>query len=154
MVKYNIDKTEIIRLQHLLTTIPEKLLAITEEEFSRKPARGKWSKKEIIGHLIDSATNNHHRFIRAQFEDAPKITYQQNDWNAASRYNDMEGRHVIAFWQMYNQHLIEVLKHIPEADMQRECNNGGESNVTLAWLIADYVKHMEHHLGQAGVELD
>jgi hypothetical protein len=88
------------RLQHLITNIPAKLLAIPEEEFSRKPAPGKWSKKEIIGHLIDSATNNHHRFIRAQFEDVPTITYQQNDWNAASRYNDMEGRHVISFWQI------------------------------------------------------
>ncbi len=136
------------RLQYLIDTVPAKLSAFDEEGFSRKPAPGKWSKKEIIGHLIDSATNNHHRFIRAQFEDAPKITYQQNDWNAASRYNDMESRHVISFWHMYNQHLIEVVKRIPEADMQRGCNNGGESNVTLSWLIEDYVKHMEHHLGQ------
>ncbi|AWH85916.1 DinB family protein [Flavobacterium album] len=141
------------RLQHLITTLPEKLLAIPEVEFSHKPTSDKWSKKEIIGHLIDSATNNQHRFVRAQFEDAPKITYQQDNWVASSRYNEMEGKHVIAFWQMYNRHLIEVVKRIPEADMQRECNNGGENNVTLAWLIEDYIKHMEHHLKQMGIEI-
>jgi hypothetical protein len=136
------------RLQHLINTVPAKLFAIPEEEFSRKPAPNKWSKREIVGHLIDSATNNHHRFIRAQFEDVPTIVYQQDNWNAASRYNDMDTRHLISFWQMYNQHLIEVVRRIPEADMQRQCNNGGEDDVTLAWLIEDYVRHMEHHLGQ------
>lgn len=142
------------RLQCLINTIPEKLLAIPDEEFSYKPSPNKWSKKEIIGHLIDSATNNHHRFVRAQFEDVPKITYQQDNWVNVSRYNAMKGKHVINFWAMYNQHIIEVVKRIPEADMQRECNTGGESNVTLAWLIEDYVRHMEHHLGQLGIEFD
>lgn len=136
------------RLQHLLNTIPEKLRAISDADFSYKPAPEKWSKKEIIGHLIDSATNNHHRFVRAQFEDAPRIVYDQNQWNACSRYQDMEKEHIISFWVNYNQHLIEVVKRIPEADMLCECNNGGEKNVTLQWLIADYIVHMEHHLRQ------
>ena len=143
--------TPLHRLQHLVDTIPAMLLAFTEEDFSHKPSPEKWSKKEIIGHLIDSATNNHHRFVRAQFEDVPKITYQQDNWVFSSRYSDMDSKHVVAFWQMYNQHLIEVVKRIPEADVQRECNNGAESNVTLEWLIADYVRHLEHHLGQVGI---
>lgn len=142
------------RLQYLVDTIPAKLFAFAEEDFSHKPSPEKWSKKEIIGHLIDSATNNHHRFVRAQFEEAPKITYQQDKWVSASRYNEIEGKQIIAFWQLYNRHLIEVVKRIPEAGMQRECNNGGESNVTLAWLMEDYVKHMEHHLRQMGIEIN
>lgn len=136
------------RLQYLISTVPDKLRAIPDAYFSHKPAPEKWSKKEIIGHLIDSATNNHHRFIRAQFEDAPKITYAQNEWNTASRYQDMDSNHVIDFWANYNQHLIEVVKRIPQEDMLCECNNGDENNVTLAWLISDYVTHMEHHLRQ------
>lgn len=136
------------RLQYLINTIPDKLRAIPDTDFSRKPAPEKWSKKEIIGHLIDSTTNNHHRFVRAQFEDTPKITYAQDNWNAASRYQHMDKEHVISFWTNYNQHLIEVVKRIPEEDMLREYNNGGEKNVTLQWLIADYVSHMEHHLRQ------
>lgn len=136
------------RLQHLINTIPDKLRAIPDVNFSHKPAPEKWSKKEIIGHLIDSATNNHHRFVRAQFEDTPKITYAQDNWNAASRYQDMDSEHIISFWASYNQHLIEVVKRIPEADMLRECNNGREKDVTLEWLITDYVSHIEHHLRQ------
>ncbi len=60
--------TSLIRLQHLIDTIPAKLLAITIEDFRHKPALGMWSKKEIIGHLINSATNNYHRFVSAQFK--------------------------------------------------------------------------------------
>lgn len=136
------------RLQYLTDTIPAKLLAIAEEDFSHKPAPGKWSRKEIVGHLTDSATNNHHRFVRAQFEDVPVITYNQDNWNAASRYNDMESKHIIAFWTLYNQHIIEVVKRIPTKDLLKECNNGSSNNVTLQWLIKDYVSHLEHHLHQ------
>lgn len=136
------------RLQYLINTIPDKLRNIPETDFSYKLAPEKWSKKEIIGHLIDSATNNHHRFVRVQFEDVPHITYDQNKWNAASRYQDMKSNHVIDFWAHYNQHLIKVVQRIPEADLQRECNTGGVENVTLQWLIEDYVNHMEHHLKQ------
>ena len=142
------------RLQHLINTIPDTLRAIPDADFSYKPSPDKWSKKEIIGHLIDSATNNHHRFVRAQFENTPKITYAQDNWNAASRYQYMDKEHVISFWANYNQHLIEVVKRIPEADIQRECNNGGEKNVTLEWLINDYLVHMEHHLRQTGIEFE
>lgn len=136
------------RLQHLIDTVSERLLAIPEDDFSNKPAPEKWSKKEIIGHLIDSAANNHQRFVRVQFEDVPYIKYDQNNWNAASRYIDMDSKHVISFWAAYNRHLIELIKRIPEVAMQRECNTGGENNVMLGWLIEDYVKHMEHHLTQ------
>lgn len=140
-------------LQYLLDTIPQKLRAIPKEEFNRKSAPEKWSKKEIIGHLIDSAANNHQRFVRVQFEDVPFIRYDQNQWNNASHYNDMESSHVINFWEQYNRHLIEVIKRIPEENMLRECYTGGDKNVTLQWLIGDYVVHMEHHLKQIDLSI-
>lgn len=71
-------ETSIARLQILCDTIPDLLLNIDEIIFSEKPSNNKWSKKEIIGHLIDSAANNHQRFVRAQFEDLPSIAYDQN----------------------------------------------------------------------------
>ncbi|MGQ0827780.1 MAG: hypothetical protein ACT4ON_05245 [Bacteroidota bacterium] len=77
------------RLQHLCDTIPGLLSKIPENDFTNKPRPGKWSKKEILGHLIDSATNNHQRFVRAQFENIPQISYDQNNWNACSRYNQI-----------------------------------------------------------------
>lgn len=142
------------RLQHIINTIPEKLLAIPEDEFAFKPSPEKWSKKEIIGHLIDSVANNHHRFVRVQFEDdVPTIVYKQNEWNAASHYNDMDSVNIVNFWAMYNKHLIEVINRIPDADLQRKVNIGGDEPIPLSELIVDYTAHMEHHLRQINPEI-
>jgi hypothetical protein len=136
------------RLQFLCDTIPDLLLNIDENEFSKNPASGKWSKKEILGHLIDSAANNHQRFVRVQFENAPLIKYDQDNWNKFSFHRQIPGKDVIAFWTAHNKYLIEVLKYIPEESLSRECNWGQEKNVTLEFLINDYAVHMEYHLKQ------
>ena len=134
------------RLTYLCNTIPALLKAIPGEEFSHRPAPDKWSKKEIIGHLIDSATNNHQRFVRVQFEDTPFIVYDQNKWNESSHYHDMDSSHIIDFWENYNRHLLELIKRIPANKLSRECRT--EALHTLQWLIEDYVAHIEHHLHQ------
>lgn len=135
------------RLQHYCDTIPSLVRAINESDFTHKPAPGKWSKKEILGHLIVSATNNHHRFVRAQFEELVVVPYAQDEWNAVSHFNDMDTAHVINFWAIYNQHLVELIKRMPTENLARICVVG-KDEVTLEWLIEDYVAHMEHHLRQ------
>jgi len=135
------------RLQYLCEEIPVLLSIIPEQDFSSKPAINKWSKKEILGHLIDSATNNHQRFIRAQFENVPSISYDQNHWNEFSHYNLIDSKQLIQFWEIYNRHLIEIAMRIPEYSLTRECVAGGEKH-TIEWLFIDYVKHMEYHLKQ------
>ncbi len=141
-------KQTINRLQHLCDTFPNLLTAIPEKDFSYKPSENKWSKKEILGHLIDSATNNHQRFVRVQFEDVPAISYDQDKWNNHSYHNQTNSKLLIYFWAMYNRHLAELIKLIPDEKLTRECNTGEEKNVTLLWLIEDYVRHLEHHLKQ------
>ncbi|HLX12537.1 MAG TPA: DinB family protein [Bacteroidota bacterium] len=141
-------ETTLQKLRHHCDTVPAKLRAYSEEEFSRKPAPDTWSKKETLGHLIDSATNNHQRFVRIQFEDTPAIFYEQNEWNKHSYYAVMPGAHVIAFWEIYNRHLIEIVKAIPEPLLERTSETHDSQIVTLGWLIDDYLRHMEHHLGQ------
>lgn len=138
----------ITRLQYLCDTIPALLTQIPEAEFSRKPAPGKWSNKEILGHLIDSATNNHQRFVRAQFEESPTIVYDQNNWNTYSHYNLLDSKQLILFWESYNRHILELIHHITPENLNRTCWNGGEAPQTLEWLFIDYVAHMEHHLKQ------
>jgi len=128
--------------------LPPRLTLIKEEDFSDKPAPHKWSKKQILGHLIDSATNNHQRFIRVQFEQTPTIVYKQNEWNALSYYQQLDSVQLIQFWTLYNKQLIHIIRHIPEQNLQKECNAGGQAPVTLEWLINDYVAHLEHHLHQ------
>ncbi|RAJ22220.1 DinB family protein [Pedobacter cryoconitis] len=136
------------RLQYLCNTIPPLLNEIDDHIFSLKPAAAQWSKKEIIGHLIDSAAANHQRFVRAQFEDIPKITYDQNNCNIFSYYQQIDREQVISFWTAYNKQILALIKLIPEAALHRECLTGGEQSVTLAFLFDDYVQHLEHHLKQ------
>jgi hypothetical protein len=108
----------------------------------------KWSKKEILGHLIDSATINHHRFIRGQFENVPIISYDQNKWNEYSYYQQIKVDQLIRFWTSYNLQLLELFKLIPSTNLKNECNTGGQNNVTIEWVFNDYVSHLEYHLGQ------
>jgi hypothetical protein len=138
----------ISRLAFLCNAIPPLLNAIEEPAFSLKQSPARWSQKEIIGHLIDSATNNHHRFVRGQFEDSPVIAYDQNQWNEHSYYQQMTKETLIDFWTIYNKHLVELIKRIPKDNLQKTCKMKDGSLATLEFLIKDYVEHLEHHLNQ------
>jgi hypothetical protein len=135
------------RLQYLCDTIPQLLSKIDESTFSIKPEPNKWSKKEIIGHLIDSATNNHHRLVRSQFEDVPTISYDQNEWNKHNYYQQIDGKQIISFWTAYNLQLLELIKLMPKEMLGRDCRTG-DAKVSLEVLIQDYLIHLEHHLHQ------
>jgi len=136
------------RLQYLCEIIPPLLANIDEQTFSFKPSPEKWSKKEILGHLIDSATNNHHRFVRSQFEYIPKIYYDQNDWNKFGYYGQIDGKQIISFWTAYNRQLLELLKLMPKENFKRVCNTADDSMITLEVVLEQYLEHMEHHLKQ------
>ncbi|MEM9051276.1 MAG: DinB family protein [Bacteroidota bacterium] len=135
------------KLNKAINEAPEKIFAISETEFSRKPRPEKWSKKEILGHLIDSAFNNHQRFVRGQFEDSPQIGYDQDNWNKFSFHQKMDSTQLINFWTEFNKHMSEVISHIPESELSRTVVVG-DDELTLEFLITDYVAHMEYHLKQ------
>lgn len=135
------------RLKYLCEIVPNLLLSIDDETFSRKTRADKWSKKEIVGHLIDSATNNHQRFVRAQFEEKPNIAYDQNNWNRYNYYQEIDKKQVIDFWTVYNKQILELLSRISQDNLQRECLVG-EQSLTIEFLINDYIVHLEHHLKQ------
>jgi hypothetical protein len=136
------------RLAYLCHTLPDLLTALDETLFSKKPSSEKWSKKEILGHLIDSATNNHQRFVRSQFEAVPTIVYDQNQWNTYNYYPHISKKQLIAFWTVYNQQLLELLQHMPNENLLKTCKTSDGNTHTVAFLFADYVEHMEHHLKQ------
>ncbi|MBE8714976.1 DinB family protein [Sphingobacterium hungaricum] len=136
------------RLKFLLATIPTKLQEIDENIFSERSMPNKWSKKEILGHLIDSATNNHQRFIRCQFEENPLISYDQEKWVQTSNYQAADKRQLIDFWTAYNSHLVHIMTAIPQEKLTNSCKMIDGSTHTLAFLINDYVDHLEHHLKQ------
>jgi hypothetical protein len=143
MIQPSID-----RLTYLCDTIPAHIRNIPDAEFTHKPGPSKWSKQEILGHLIDSATNNHQRFVRIQFESEPRIAYDQDNWNLYSYYNQLNKEHVISFWEKYNRHLLEIIKRIPAHNLPLTSIYSDNSTVTLGWLIQDYVVHLEYHLCQ------
>ncbi len=140
-------KESINKLDRIINVAADLLLEISDEEFSGKASPDKWSKKEILGHLIDSATNNHQRFIRVQFESNPEIVYDQNKWNKFNFYQEMESVQIINFWTIYNRQLIEIIKRIPKESMMKQVRVG-ESLLSLEFIIGDYVEHLEHHLKQ------
>lgn len=139
----------------------ERLSLIAESESQKRTTEGKWSPKEIIGHLIDSAANNHQRFIRAQFKDDLIFQgYEQNEWVKAQHYNQESWQLLLQLWRAYNLHLAHVISNIPEASMKRICRKHNlheigwksiseEEGASLEYLIRDYIGHLEHHLNQA-----
>lgn len=136
------------KIEHLCHTLPPLWQEMDEVLFSTRPAPSKWSKKEIIGHLIDSAANNHQRFVRGQFEDRPNIYYNQNLWNECNFYSDLNREGIIELWRAYNLHLASVIKRIPEETLNNIMDRGDEKGVTLGFVIEDYLDHLAHHLNQ------
>jgi hypothetical protein len=133
-----------------LTAVVEKhlsaLRSITADEFNFKSSPSKWSKKEILGHLIDSAQNNIRRFIVAQYEEKPKITYNQDKWVAIADYLHYNLPDLIQLWWLLNKHICHALKNMPAEMTERESQT--EELHTVKWLAQDYIKHLKHHLHQ------
>lgn len=124
-------------------------LSLPGDELSYRPAPGKWSKKEILGHLVDSALNNLNRFVRAQYEDSPYIVYAQDEWVRLQHYQEKDSKEILILWESLNDQIAHVLKHMPAENYDRLCRS--EDTHTLLWLAEDYVRHMEHHMRQLGI---
>jgi hypothetical protein len=123
--------------------------AIDEDGSLQTRGPGTWSRKQILGHLVDSALNNVHRFVRAPLEeDFVFPDYDQPAWVAAGGYQDRSWSDLIRFWADLNCHLAEVIRRIPPAQLATLCRLGGSEPVTLEFLVQDYMRHMRHHLQQ------
>jgi hypothetical protein len=137
-------------LTRLVNEYADKFLKIPEPEFSAKPNPTKWSKKEVVGHLIDSAQSNLRRFVVGQYDHQPNIVYQQDFWVQANGYQQTKSENVIALWRLINLQIATVLANMPKENYGREVNTGkGTPELhAIEWLAADYVKHMKHHINQ------
>jgi len=125
------------------------LHSISESESSTRPAPDKWSKKEILGHLIDSASNNHQRFVRAQLSSEIRLPeYEQDRWVRAQSYQTESWENIVELWKTFNLPLRHVVVKIPVDKIDSLCFIGEDEPVTLELLFSGYVKHMKHHLQQ------
>jgi hypothetical protein len=129
--------------------IADRLRNIDDAAASKRPAPGKWSKKEILGHLIDSAANNHQRFVRLQL--TPRIDlpgYDGDEWVRIQRYQERSWHEIIELWQVYNTQLATLIRGVDPATLQHVWHMPDGKEVDLEFIMRDYVVHLRHHLEQ------
>ena len=135
-------------LADLVAELPAELAAIPEDLAAKKRADGGWSRKQVLGHLIDSATVNHQRFVRAQVETGFSLLYDGYRWVDLHQYQTTPWRELITLWTALNRHILRVVEHIPSEALGNLCGSGGENPWTLSYRVNDYVKHLKHHVEQ------
>lgn len=136
-----------LKIREITTSAKAKLIKISPETASQKNSENAWSKKEILGHLIDSALNNHQRFVRAAQNVASDFpTYDQDKWVSVQSYNDLNWFELINFFVAINTHISRILEYFSPDILDNPCNIGKDEPVTLEYVIEDYISHLEHHL--------
>lgn len=150
----------VAHLRALVDRAAPMLMALPDDAASARPAPGKWSVKEIVGHLVDSASHNHQRFVRARWqEDLVFAGYEQDDWVAAQAYASAPWPELVILWQAYNHHIGRVMAGVPDEVRMRIHSRHNLDTIawrtvpatettTLDYLMRDYVGHLEHHLRQ------
>lgn len=140
------------RLSHHVESMAGIYATFSPEQLLQKPAPGKWSKQEILGHLVDSAINNLKRFTEIQFLPQPYqvVSYRQNELVAVNAYQQLPLQHLLDLWKVLNQQIIYVVQNIPVEKLNYAVDPQYDDKElkTLGWIICDYVAHLEHHLAQ------
>lgn len=135
-------------LRNTLESALPRLREISEEAAGAPREPGKWSRKQILGHLIDSAMNNQQRFVRLQLEPTLHLPgYEQEGWVAVQRYNERNWNDLISLWTAVNQHIAHEMAHIQQDALAHIWKRETE-DLTLGFIAEDYIAHIEHHLRQ------
>lgn len=143
-------KEVINKLDKLLKSGNDYFSNANESEISLKPSEDKWSKKEILGHLVDSAINNLKRFTEIQFEDKPYtiIPYKQDELVKANNYQKSNIHEIIQIWLALNQRIKTVMSHQTDRTLNYQIELYKDQFTDLRFLMTDYVDHIAHHLNQ------
>jgi hypothetical protein len=146
--------------RHTLEENYTSLSKIRDDDAAVKPAPGKWSNKEIVGHLIDSAIINHQRFVRAQFQqDLNFYGYNQDKFVEMQHYNELSWISLLQMWRLLNLHIAWVMEVTPAEARTRKIEKHSLDKIawhtipvdeatSLEYFMTDYVRHMKHHLAQ------
>lgn len=149
-----------VRLRDAIDASEPLLAALPDAATKEHPAPGKWSPRQIIGHLIDSASNNHQRFVRTALQDDMIFPgYEQDRWVELQQYDRASWRDLVSFWAAFNRQLATVMAAIPDDARSRPRTRHNLDEIathgipatepaTLDYFMNDYVDHLEHHLRQ------
>ena len=148
-------QTTIENLQQRIRTVAEYWQTLSEADRQAKDSPAKWSKKQVLGHLCDSAQTNIRRMVVGQYQTDANIIYEQNIWVKAADYQHYDSSQLLYFWMLLNQHFCIVLSNLPEENYSTTTNWGNTTPdlVSLKYVAEDYVKHLDHHLLQMGIDL-
>jgi len=143
------------RLREIAESARTRLLSFSESRAAEKPHPDKWSIKEILGHLVDSATNNHQRIVRMQeAANIGTLTYKQLHWVKSQQYQTEPWEYLVEFWYLYNMHLAHIVAHVDPTSLNNMCDMGYAKPATLKFVIEDYVRHVQHHIDQIFTDSD
>lgn len=143
------------RLRTLIDQVPGRLLNLSADQVKHKASSSQWSVKEELGHLLDSAANNHQRIVRAQLENHPAMPgYDGDRWVTLHRYQDRDWPSLIAIWVALNRQLLTAAEAATESAWSRTCTIGDSAPLTLKFVFEDYLQHMAQHLRHMGIETD
>jgi hypothetical protein len=147
-------------LKDLRHTIDVTTEGLQQLSVSDETSPGRWNRKQILGHLIDSAANNHQRFVRAQFTtDLNFPGYEQDNWVESQQYENESWENLVQLWSSYNRHLVHMLSIVPEQTLTQKRTEHNLDKIafklvpahepaTLEYFVRDYVDHLRHHLAQ------
>jgi hypothetical protein len=129
-----------------------RLRAIGDLESCSPVLKGGWSRKQVLGHLIDSASNNHQRFVRAVLQESLEFpAYDQEGNVRVQAPQEADWALLVTLWAAYNRYLAHVVSRLPDSKLDTVCRIGSGKPVTLRFIAEDYLTHLLHHLGQIGV---
>jgi hypothetical protein len=136
-------------LRREIESAAPRLRGLSEAQVTTDRGAGKWVKKEILGHLADSAANNVQRFVRSAAADPLSWPgYDQNAWVTVNQYRDRPWTEVVDLWVALNRQVAHLIASVPAERLDTRIVVGGNDPVTLEWLMRDYVGHTRHHLAQ------
>jgi hypothetical protein len=139
------------KLLSVIDSAEPKLRALSAAESVKPVLSGGWSRKQVLAHLIDSASNNHQRFVRASLQ--PSLEFPGYDQDGNIRVQEPQEADwllLVSLWASYNRYVAHVIARLPASKLETVCRIGTNQPVTLRFIAEDYVVHLLHHLRQIG----
>ncbi len=142
-------------IRHLVSHFEPLMRELRDEEIRERPRPKKWARKEVLGHLIDSACNNQQKFVRMMQQPSLQFPgYTQDDWVDLQQWAAADWAEMVDLWAAYNRHIAYLIEHVKPDYLAHEIRIEGAGPFTLEFIMPDYVEHMKHHLKQVFPDTD